>query len=85
MEQDSREALRRATEIVGGQSALARAISERTEGKIKQGHIWYWLSEEGAPFPAEYCAAVEAATAGAVTRAQLRPDLFGDIRAGSAA
>jgi len=61
----------RAVEIMGGQSALARAIG----GTVKQAHVWHWLhkSEE---VPAEHCAAIERATGGKVTRKQLRPDIF---------
>lgn len=60
--------------MVGGQSALARAIG----GTVKQAHVWYWLNTEGAKVPPEHCAAIEAATAGKVTRQELRPDVFGE-------
>lgn len=67
------EALKKAIECVGGQSALARAIG----GKVKQAHVWYWLNEGGAQVPAEHCIAIEEATAGKVSRHELRPDVFG--------
>lgn len=63
-------ALERAIEIAGGQSALADKIG----GKIKQGHVWWWLKESGR-VPAEHCIAIENATG--VTRYELRPDVFG--------
>ena len=63
-----------AVEIVGGQSALARAIG----GEVKQAHVWYWL-RRGGSVPAEHCGAIEAATNGKVTRAELRPDVFGPL------
>lgn len=63
------EPLERAVKLVGGQSALAKVLG------VKQGHVWYWLN--GAKrIPAEYCAAVEEATSGAVSKHDLRPDLF---------
>lgn len=68
-----RDALLRACEIAGGQTALARVIG----GKVRQGHIWYWLNTDGAALPAEYCITVENATRGEVSRYDLRPDVFG--------
>ncbi len=65
-------ALKRAVTKAGGQSALARACG------VKQGHIWHWLNKS-LRVPAEHALAVERATRGAVTRYELRPDLFGKI------
>lgn len=65
------EALKKAVDIAGSQSALARAIG----GKVKQAHVWNWL--KAGTVPAEHCAAIERATGGKVTRADLRPDVFG--------
>lgn len=59
--------LARAVTIMGGQSALARAIGST------QGAVWQWLN--GKQFPAHRCALVESATRGLVTCEQLRPDL----------
>src|SRR3954471_303752 len=61
-------ALQRAVEIAGSQSALARAIG------VKQAHVWNWL--QSGRVPAEHVLAVEGATA--VSRHDLRPDVFGD-------
>jgi DNA-binding transcriptional regulator YdaS (Cro superfamily) len=63
-------ALSRAIEKLGGQSALARACG------VKQGHVWHWLNKSHS-VPANYVLVVEAATGGAVTRHELRPDIFG--------
>lgn len=60
-------------EIAGGQSALARKLG------LKQANVWHWLNR-AEHVPAEQAIAIEAATGGAVTRAELRPDLFGDPR-----
>jgi TorA maturation chaperone TorD len=64
-------ALERAVEIAGGQSALARKLG------LKQANVWHWLNR-AEHVPAEQAVAIEAATGGAVTRAELRPDLFAE-------
>ena len=63
-------ALNRAIELLGGQSALARACG------VKQGHVWHWLSKS-RKVPGDYVLTIEAATNGAVSRYELRPDIFG--------
>lgn len=63
-------ALRRAIEKLGGQSALARVCG------VKQGHVWHWLNKS-RNVPGAYVLTIEAATGGAVTRHELRPDIFG--------
>lgn len=65
-------AIAKAVEIVGGQTQLARQIG----GPVKQAHVWNWL-KKGTRVPAEHCIAIERATAGAVSRYELRPDVFG--------
>ena len=67
------QALKRAIEKAGGQSALARACG------VKQGHVWHWLNKS-LRVPAEHVLAVEAATGGSVTRYDLRPDIFEKAR-----
>ena len=62
------QALERAIEIAGGQSALADKIGK------KQAHVAMWLKRRKVP--AEVCADIEGATGGAVTRQALRPDVF---------
>lgn len=59
--------LRTAIEILGGQSALARAIGAR------QQEVWNWAN--GRQIPAARCSSIEAATGGQVTVQQLRPDV----------
>lgn len=63
-------ALNRAIEVLGGQSALARACG------VRQGHVWHWLNKS-RKVPGDYVLTIEAATNGAVTRYELRPDIFG--------
>lgn len=42
----------------------------------KQGHVGKWLHRD-KKVPAELCIAIETAVRGAVTRYELRPDVFG--------
>jgi DNA-binding transcriptional regulator YdaS (Cro superfamily) len=66
-----RKALERAVKICGSQSELARRLG----GKIKQQHIHYWLENGLSPVQA---IPIEQAVNGAVTRHELRPDVFGE-------
>lgn len=53
----NQQAIRRAVQIAGGQSALAKLLGP----SVKQGHVYDWVNREtGAPF--EHCPAIEAAT-----------------------
>lgn len=63
------DALKKAIEVVGGQAALARRIGK------KPGHVWAWLNRDHR-VPVEMCRPIEEATNGAVTRHELRPDIF---------
>lgn len=63
------KALSTAISVVGGQSALARAL------EVSQPNVWYWLHKAKA-VPAEHVLAIERATGGKVTRHDLRPDLY---------
>ena len=60
--------LRRAIDVVGGQSALARA------NNTKQQNGWFWVNKSGR-VPAEFGRPSEQATQGQVTRSQIRPDI----------
>ena len=60
-------ALQRAVDIMGGQKSLAEAIG------VKQQHVWNWLNRDKR-IPLERAIAIENATAGQVTAADLRPD-----------
>jgi DNA-binding transcriptional regulator YdaS (Cro superfamily) len=63
------QALRRAIEIAGSQSALARICA------VSQAAVWKWLAK-GKHLPAEHVLRVEKATG--VSRTLLRPDLYPD-------
>lgn len=62
-----RDALQKAIDVAGGQSALARAIA------VRQSTLNYWVLKAGK-CPAEKAPAIEAATG--VPRHELRPDIF---------
>jgi len=62
-----REALQRACDIIGSQTALARVLG------VRQGHIHYWLHRRGR-VPAEYVLTIERETG--VSRHELRPDVY---------
>ena len=57
-----------ACEKVGGQAALARILG------VKPPSVNQWVNGD-RPVPAERCPDIEAATAGAVTCEELRPDI----------
>lgn len=61
--------LDKAISIVGSQQLLADAL------KIKSPSISEWKSR--GRVPVERCVDIETVTAGAVTRYDLRPDIFG--------
>ncbi len=62
------DALKKAIDIAGTQEELAKRI------KYDQSSISLWKTAKRVP--AEAAPLIEKAVAGAVTRAQLRPDLF---------
>lgn len=59
----------RATEIVGGQSELARRIGMTQAGV-------HYLCHEADAIKAEWAVKIEEATDGKVSRSELRPDIF---------
>lgn len=68
------EALRQAVNKIGGQSALAVALSGAGR-KLTQAHVWNWLnspSPNKTP-PAEYCPDIERITG--IRCEDLRPDV----------
>src|SRR5579871_218525 len=67
------EALERAITLAGGVAALARAINVTSQAISQWDRV-----------PAERAIAVEGATAGKVTRHELRPDLY-PVEGGTAA
>jgi len=62
--------LERAIEILGSQSALARALD------VKPQSVQQWLA--AGQVPTKRIRAIELATSGKVKRHELRPDIFGD-------
>jgi DNA-binding transcriptional regulator YdaS (Cro superfamily) len=70
--------LRKYVEENGGQTEFARRLG------VSQGLVWQWLNEKtGVTW--ERAKEIEAATGGAVTRHELRPDIFGPAPAERAA
>jgi DNA-binding transcriptional regulator YdaS (Cro superfamily) len=63
------QALQRARDILGNQTALAAAVG------VTQPSVNYML-RSGRRVPAEWCLAIERATEGQVTCHDLRPDLY---------
>lgn len=70
--------IERAVDLVGGQKALADAL------KIKPAMVWQWVNGH-RPVAAHHCLPIEQATSGAITRHDLRPDVFGAPSAEKAA
>lgn len=64
----SREALKRACVIAGGQKPLADRIG------TTQGQVWYWLEKAKKGVAAEFVLPIERETG--VSRSELRPDLY---------
>lgn len=58
--------IKRASQIVGGQSRLAEEL------KVSKGRVSQWLTE---PIKAEYCPTIERLTHGQVRCEELRPDV----------
>lgn len=52
------QALQKVVEIIGGQTALANVLSDRTGRSIRQQHIWNWLNRDGG-LPAAYAPLVQ--------------------------
>lgn len=64
------EAFKKAiSEHLGGQVATAKVVGVTQQGISK-------CLRRGGPVPAEWCLPIEAATNGAITRHQLRPDIY---------
>lgn len=68
---ETKDPLTRAIEFFGSQQAMADALT------IKSPSISGW--RQAGRVPAERCAAIEQLTNGAVTRHDLRPDVFGPL------
>ena len=74
----SRETLKHAVELAGGQAKLARGIRERVAGsKVGQVHVWGWLNSVKFEVPPpEVVIAIADFLDYAMTPHQLRPDLY---------
>lgn len=68
-------ALKKAVIAAGGQTELARQLSEMSGKNIKQQQIWNWINREKQT-PASKVVFVEKASG--VARCELRPDLYAD-------
>jgi DNA-binding transcriptional regulator YdaS (Cro superfamily) len=66
------EALDKAAEIIGSQTALANLLA------VSKGAVSQW-KEPGRRVPAEYCPLIERATGGVVRCEDLRPDMAWDV------
>lgn len=66
--------LQRAINAMGSQAALARAL------EVPPQQVWNWINRDHR-VSAEHVLAIEKATAGKVTRHDLRPDLYPRERA----
>lgn len=75
---NSTKALERAIKIAGGQSALARKIGRA------QGHVFYWLKHAKDGVPPQAAIDIENALQGAVSRHEIRPDIFGPVSGAAA-
>ncbi len=67
----STQALKKAIQIAGSQTALAKLIDKQ------QGHVSSWLHRD-KKVPPRMAILIERALDGQVTRAELCPDIFGD-------
>ena len=52
------DALLKVVKIMGGQTALANAVSQKTGRSIRQQHVWNWLNRDGG-IPAAYAPLLE--------------------------
>lgn len=71
----STRALQKAIDAAGGQSALADKLSTYTRTKVLQQNVWSWLNRTKR-VPPTMAIPIEKVVEGAVTRHELRPDLY---------
>lgn len=64
-----KQAIKRAAAILGSQQALANEIGLKSQGSISN-----WIRD--GRIPAEHVLPIEKATKGAVSRYELRPDIY---------
>lgn len=66
----NRKHLLKAIDLLGDQTTLAQEL------ELTQGQVSSWVVGR-RPIPAKHCRTIETLTKGAVTRFDLRPDIFG--------
>ncbi len=76
MESNPQKALEKLIGLAGGQSELARKLSEITGLKVTQPHVSQWLHRSKRLTDVRFVIAAERAVDGEVTRTELRPDLY---------
>lgn len=75
------DALETAIKFCGSQASLAEKINSISrEMRVRQSHISMWKTR--GRVPADYCPAIERATAGKVRCEWLRPDIDWDVLRG---
>lgn len=71
----SKQALQKAIGLVSGQTAMARLLASHTGRPVSQARVWNWLHRDGI-VPAEMVIPIESVVGGAVSRHELRPDIY---------
>jgi len=83
---DAVKNIKRAIEIAGGQSALARLISEKRRREkrkgVRQSHVWTWLNRD-KKVPPEFCPDIESVTNGVIRCEDLCPDVDWSVLRGT--
>jgi DNA-binding transcriptional regulator YdaS (Cro superfamily) len=67
------EALQKAIDLVGGQSAMAEKLTALAKESVSQSRVWNWLKRDGKA-PVEFCALIEQIVNAEVTRQMLCTD-----------
>lgn len=74
---EQKAALGRCIELLGGQTGLAKRLTEHLKSKpISQATVFYWQNQRGGNVPAAYAIPLEELTDGQVKRWELRPDIY---------
>lgn len=69
------ESLKKAIELAGGQTALARKVSNLSGENVKQQHVYNWLHRQ-KQCSRSFARYVEKAVNNAVTKEDLCPELY---------
>jgi DNA-binding transcriptional regulator YdaS (Cro superfamily) len=69
------KALKAAAEHIGGQTALAEALTRELGSPVSQQWVWS-IIHRSKQVPGEWCLALERVTGGVFTRHMFRPDLY---------